>query len=188
MIWMWIISLPGLETGGGPIKMTETVVILGIILASLAGVTGIIHATKKDSLKALYSCYGDRFGIDPNLIRAIAIVESSEDPKAVNPSDPSYGLMQVLCQPNGRGGCANHLNINEWPPYSSEQLFDPEYNLLIAAQILKWNIRKYGLEKGVACYNCWESRYDPVRGPFRNQEYVTKVFAKYEQLKAGDDL
>jgi soluble lytic murein transglycosylase-like protein len=98
------------------------------------------------TLEDLYQCHGRQKGLDPMLLKAIAIVESSENPNAKNPADPSYGLMQLLCQPDGQGGCRNQLNVIGWPPSSVEQLYDPDYSLHIGAQILRWNIdRKRGL-------------------------------------------
>jgi len=134
------------------------------------------------TLDDLYEKHGREKGLDPMLLKAIAQVESSENPDAVNPADPSVGLMQVLCVPDGAGSCSNRLNVNDWPPQSRQQLFDPDFNLHIAAQILKWNIDTYGTLKGIAVYNSWSAHTDPREGPFQNQGYVDKVLSKYRAL------
>lgn len=135
-----------------------------------------------ETLDDLYRKHASKKGLDWKLVKAVAIVESNENPNAKNPADPSLGLMQVLCVPDGRGGCANNLNVRDWPPESAKRLYDPDYNLHIACQILRWNIDTYGLWKGVAVYNSWSARHDPANGPFRNQEYVNKVRREYNSI------
>ena len=134
------------------------------------------------SLNDLYKKHANRQGLDWLLLKAIAQVESNENPNAVNPADPSRGLMQILCVPDKSGGCANKFNILGWPPESEEALFDPDLNLSFGSQILAWNITRYGFLKGIAVYNSWSARNDPMDGPFRNQGYVDKVLSKYRGL------
>lgn len=55
-----------------------------------------------------------------------------------------------------------------------------EFNIRIGAQILAWNIRKYGMPKAVAVYNRWAERLSPVAGPFENQSYVAAVLGNYK--------
>jgi len=135
------------------------------------------------TLDDLYQRHGKQKGLDPMLLKAIAQVESSENPNAKNPADPSVGLMQVLCVPDGSGGCKNKFNIKGWPPDSEKALYDPDLSLHFGAQILKWNLDTYGMPKGIAVYNNWSARQDPQEGPFRNQGYVDKVLGKYYALR-----
>jgi len=132
----------------------------------------------------IYQQVGRTYGVSPRLLKAVARVESSERPNAVNPSDPSYGLMQVLCRGDGDGGCANALNVQGWPPVSKQELFDPRFNVQIGAQILQWNLDTYGFPKGVAVYNKWSARMES--SPFSNQGYVDKVLDAFESLGGGD--
>lgn len=136
-----------------------------------------INTMAEPLLDALYVKHGNEQGIDPMLLKAIARVESGENPKAVNPEDPSYGLMQIYYV-KGK----TDLNVADFPPDTYTKLYDPDYNLHIGAQILKWNINTYGLLKGIAIYNCWQSRFDPSSGPFTNQSYVDKVIKEYRKL------
>lgn len=138
---------------------------------------------KTMTLDDLYLEFGNRYGIDPLLIKAIASIESSENPNAVNPSDPSIGLMQILCIPDGKGGCKNKFNLPNWDRVKENDLFIPEINLQYGVQILKWNIDTYGFKRGIAVYNNWGARNDPEDGPFPNQSYVDKVLTKYNSLR-----
>jgi soluble lytic murein transglycosylase-like protein len=138
---------------------------------------------KGPSLNDLYKKHGRQKGVDWRLLKAIARVESSENPQAFNPNDPSIGLMQVLCRADESGKCTNKLNVQGWPPEDGTELFDPDYNLHIAAQILAWNIDQFGMPKGIAVYNAWKARHAPDEGPFPNQGYVDKVMREYEQTK-----
>jgi soluble lytic murein transglycosylase-like protein len=123
----------------------------------------------------IYKKYGEKYGVDWKLIKAIAQVESNENPQAVNPSDPSYGLMQILYP-------TSLPAVENWPPDSSSELMAPDYNVSIGSQILAWNLNAFGFPKGIAVYNSWSARNDPDNGPFQNQDYVNKVLAKYDAL------
>lgn len=140
------------------------------------------RAQLNGSIDSIFKLYGQKNDLDWKLLKAIATIESSLNASAVNPADPSYGLMQILCLPDGKGGCKNRFPaVNNWPPTSKAQLLDPEYNISVGAQILKWNIDTYGMRKGVAVYNSWAARYE--KEPFKNQRYVDKVFAEYRRLR-----
>jgi soluble lytic murein transglycosylase-like protein len=136
-----------------------------------------------NSLGALFDKWGGAYGVDPLLLRAIAMTESGLDMLAVNPSDPSYGLMQILCTPGPDGKCSNKFNIDGWPGITRAQLLDPDTNIRMGAQILAWNLRTYGMPRGIAVYNAWDQRHSPVNGPFKNQRYVDKVLAERERLR-----
>jgi len=88
----------------------------------------------KETLESLYIKHGINKGVDWKLLKAIATVESSENPNAKNPLDPSVGLMQILCVPDGTGGCKNRFNILDWPPISEQHLYDPDVSLHYASQ------------------------------------------------------
>lgn len=154
------------------------------IMVCIASIACILEAglAQKPGYDSLYKHHAKLVGLDWKLLKAIAITESSENPKAVNPSDPSYGLMQLLCTKSTVRTCGNFLYLQDWPPATKEQLFDPDYSLHIASQILSMNVKSYGLWKGVAVYNCWGARNDARTGPFRNQKYVDKVKKEYDTL------
>lgn len=163
------------------------------ILAALAGVTlGVLLMTKKAqadereaSLDALFQKWGAAYGVDPLLLKAHATIESGLDPSAINPADPSYGLMQVLCTKGPEGRCSNRFNIDGWSGMTATRLLDPDTNIKIATQIVRWNVDTFGMPRAVAVYNRWDQRNAPQAGPFANQRYVDKVLAEYRRL-GGD--
>lgn len=125
----------------------------------------------------LYQFYGFRYSVEPELIKAIAQVESGENFDAVNPYDPSYGIMQVLFTGS------NHFNIDGWQEVKAKGvdfLMQPHVNIKMGSQILAWNVKTYGKWKGVAVYNRWKSRNESE--PFTNQSYVNKVKRNYENI------
>lgn len=128
------------------------------------------------SIDDLFRKWGAVYGVDWQLLRAIAVTESRLNPDAVNTADKeSIGLMQVLCRPDGEGGCSNRLNVDGWSEATRKKLFDPRFNIRIGTQILAWNIRTYGMPKAIAVYNRWAERTSPVAGPFLNNLYVHAV-------------
>ncbi len=128
------------------------------------------------SIDDLFRKWGAVYGVEWRLLKAIADTESRLNPDAVNAADKeSIGLMQVLCRPDGAGGCSNRLNVDGWSEATREKLFDPRFNIRIGAQILAWNIRTYGMPRAIAVYNRWAERTSPVAGPFLNKLYVDAV-------------
>ena len=139
------------------------------------------YDTKYDGL---FKYYGDIHNLDWKLLKAIAITESSLNHQAKNPADPSFGLMQVLCANNGPDSpCRNKLNVEGWHLATPNNLMQPDFNVRIASQILAWNIKTYGKNKGIATYNNWDARYAQTNGPFPNQSYVEKVLRYYAELQ-----
>lgn len=137
-------------------------------------------AAEIPTLDDVFHKYGKLFGVDPWLLKAIALQESSLNILAVNKTDnESIGLMQILCKPDGQGGCSNRFNVSGWEDASREKLFEPDFNVYIGSQILAWNISQYGTKKGIAVYNNWSMRNALPEGPFSNQAYVDSVLRKY---------
>lgn len=102
------------------------------------------------------------------LIRAIIATESAWDPTAINPSDPSYGLMQVM--PHAAGGAGP-------PGVTGEQLLDPASNIRAGAAYLWTLMERYGrgsLSDVIAAYNAGRPRRGPD-GRYTNQRYVDEV-------------
>lgn len=132
--------------------------------------------------------------VDPDLLRAIAYVESSMRADAVRwnpPNDVSVGLMQILCTPPAGVSqgqdyvCQNRFDFADQWPTTYTALFDSELNVDIGAQILAYNIRKFGpgIWRGVAVYNNYAARHASPNGPFPNDLYVNRVKARFNFLK-----
>lgn len=155
----------------------------GLLLAAGSAFAAPGKKNPMSTLDDIYKKHGAAFGVDWRLLKAHAQVESGENAGAVNKADnESLGLMQVLCRPDGKGGCANRLNVEGWRETTRARLLDADWNVYIGAQILAWNIRTFGLPKGIAVYNAWDQRNAPSAGPFKNQAYVDKVRAKARAL------
>lgn len=133
--------------------------------------------------EGLFKKYAERHRVPWQILSAIAFVESSYRREAVNYNDnESIGLMQVLCKPDGNGGCSNDFPaVIDWNITNRKKLLEPDWNVHIGSQILGWNIQQYGLEKGIAVYNAWNQRLK-VGPPFSNQNYVDKVLEKAKEL------
>lgn len=153
---------------------------LGILLYTLKNVdreisqevTELKYSRKFDPL---YIEIGKFYDIDPELLKAHAIVESGENPLAEGPTN-DYGLMQIVYP-------QKLTSVVNWYQASKEKLLnDVKYNIDVAAQIMKWNHTKFPFEKAIAIYNNWGARNDPDMGPFRNQDYVDKVLHVYSSL------
>lgn len=141
-------------------------------------------ASQNRSYDAIFQKHARDYNIDWRLLKAIAMQESSLNPRAVNKADPSYGLMQVLCTENdGDPFCDNVFNLPGWGKVTKEKLLDPDTNIAYGAQIFAWNLRTYGsVEKALAVYNSWDQRNAPQRGPFKNQHYVDGVLGYFREL------
>lgn len=142
-----------------------------------------------------------KYSIDPNLITAFCMIESSANAYAVryepaykyllNPADyakslglslatetvlqmMSWGPMQIM------GGVARELGFNG--PLT--QLTDPELALNLSCKHYLKFFAKYGsMQDAVSAYNQGSPRKDS-NGKYINQDYVNKVMTKYKQLGA----
>lgn len=104
-----------------------------------------------------------QYGVDANLIRAFISQESQWNPGAINPSDPSYGLMQIL---QGSRGW--------YPDYTPEQLLDPATNITLGVQIVRTLVNQYGdTSVAISVYNEGAGRY--AQSGIINQPYVDAV-------------
>lgn len=103
-------------------------------------------------------------GLDQKALSALCFVESSHNPKAINPDDgstPSIGLCQVK------------YRTAQWLGFTGEahDLKDPFINAMYAAKYLRYQLDRYNdFERALAAYNAGHSKY-----PGYNQRYVNKV-------------
>lgn len=130
-------------------------------------------------LEWLMADKADQYGVDRALVKAIARAESNFNPRAKNPEDPSYGLMQItpmLAQDFG-------LVKDYRNPTSSEieRLYDLENNLYVGCSQLAHltRIRTFGV--AVQMYNVGQAGY--MNGA-RNYDYLNKVRSHYEKYRS----
>ena len=89
--------------------------------------------------------YASQFGVQPYVIQAIILTESSGNPNAKGPTG-DYGLMQITLP------TARRLGFTGTP----EELFDPETNIRLGVKLLA-DIRAHGateLAEMYSVYNC----------------------------------
>jgi len=115
----------------------------------------------------LFTEYGTLFGVPPNLLWAIAKVESNFNPNSVAKNKngtKDIGLMQINTV---------HLDrLKRDYGIDANLLFDVRINIAVGAQILSKCIRKHGYtEKGINCYN----------GKTVNNPYAKKVMHAMSQ-------
>jgi len=128
--------------------------------ASLQG-TGALNGVPYGDL---FVKAGDRYGVSPKLLAAVAKVESGYDPQAVSKAG-AQGLMQLM------PSTARGLGV--------KNSFDPEQAINGGAKLLARNLREFkSLPLALAAYNAGGGAVHRYGGipPFREtQAYVPKV-------------
>jgi len=112
----------------------------------------------------LFDRIGREFDVPPNLLRAIARVESSFNPKAVNSTTLDYGLMQI-----------NKVTASRYGITDTNELFDPEKCVRLAARILsdmRRNLRVSGRFSSIT----WAIAYNV--GPDLSPWHVGSVYGQ----------
>ena len=125
---------------------------------------------------AAISRSADAANVRPELVRAVIVVESGFNPRAISRRG-AIGLMQLLPSTARRYGAFN--------------AFDPEQNILAGAHYLAALITRYGadrLELVLAAYNAGENAVERYGGripPFKEtRAYVPNVLRMYHALRA----
>ena len=122
-------------------------------------------------LRALATAAARRHGLDPELVLAVANVESGLKPGAVSPKGAS-GLMQLM------------------PPTAREMgvtdIFDPVQNLDGGTRYLREMLARYDgdLKRALAAYNAGPGAVDKYKGvpPYRETlAYVRRVLERYQK-------
>ncbi len=122
-------------------------------------------------VQTMINVISQEVGFDhPEVAFAIAQVESALNARAVNPSDPSYGLMGLQL-PTARA-----YNPAVQRP---EDLFDPENNIRAGVGFLLDLENKYADREGwegiIQMYNLGETRY---HAGLRSPQYLERVKAR----------
>lgn len=130
--------------------------ILGLLFA------GAVNATD------CFEKHAKHFGVDADLLRSIALVESSGNPKAVgkNPGSEDLGLMQI-----------NSSWIKKKGTSRQELLHNACLNLKLGAEILSDNLKRFGNPwEAVGAYNASCSRLKGEDCRKARQNYAWKVY------------
>jgi len=124
-------------------------------------------------LDAIFEAAGRRYNLSPNLLKAVAKVESNFRSNVVSHAG-AMGIMQLM------PGTANYLGVTD--------PFDPEQNIMGGARYLREMLDRFGGDLSVAlsAYNAGPGRVSKNGGevvPF-TQNYVSKVLRNF----SGGDI
>ena len=132
------------------------------------------------SLTAQATCWDEAaryFNLDPQLLNAIAQVESGMNPEAINVNtNGSYdvGLMQINSTHLAR---LRKLGVDE-----ITLMRDPCVSVLVGASILSEMVQTYGYTwEAIGAYNAGTS----VSRHSLRMRYAWKVWQRYQRLKGG---
>lgn len=147
---------------------------VGIVVFLFSQRVSAFQIGETSQILAKITLKAESWGVEPALVKAIVKVESNFNPKAKNPLDPSYGLMQItpiLAQDYGR--------VKDWRnPTNAEinMLYEPDWNLDIGCQFLSKLTKKYTFDQAIQMYNVGEYGYN---SGVRNFDYLSKVKVQY---------
>ena len=134
-----------------------------------------VHAQLSDASTA--------YGVDLNLIKAVAASESAFNPNAVSPKG-AVGLMQVM------PATARQYGVMAEPGATvARKLTNPELNIHTGTKYLSYLLRLYGgrVELALAAYNAGEGAVlkagNQIPDYKETQDYVRKVLAVYKVLQ-----
>jgi soluble lytic murein transglycosylase-like protein len=132
-----------------------------------------------DTVDAIIAENAKRYGVDPALIRAFIKVESNFNPNAVNPSDPSYGLMQIMPILAEDYGI-----VRDWRNVTGAEIAMiklPSTNVRIGTWHIARLLNHYPFDEAVQMYNVGETGYKNGK---RASEYLAKITRCYNEYKS----
>lgn len=132
---------------------------------------------RNNDLDELFNFYADKYGLDPNLAKAVAKAESGFNPKVVS-SAGAQGIMQLM------PGTAKALGVTD--------PFDLEQNISGGVRYLRGMLDKFGgnTQLALAAYNSGPGNVEKYGGipPFKEtKNYVNRVQQYYQQMKQREE-
>lgn len=150
------------------------VLVIGVLLSKRIGSIGQDIILPRVDVQERIIYHAKKWGLEVALVKAVAKVESNFNPRAKNPADPSYGLMQITpILAFDYGLIKNYKNPSD---LEIELIFDINNNLSVACDFLN-RLRKYPFKQQIMSYNLGETGYINGR---RNYDYYNKVRGYYE--------
>ena len=120
---------------------------------------------------------GARYNIEPELLRAIAIIESNNNPQAINKNhngNVDVGLMQVNSQ--------HFASLSQFRISQKDLLTNPCQSVMVGAWILAGMVQQFGYTwDAVGAYNAGTANTPKHRA--RRHHYIAKVAPQYFRLK-----
>ncbi len=137
----------------------------------------IMASTKKektDEYQSIIHTAATAYAVDPNLIKAIIMTESSGNPKAVSYAG-AKGLMQLM------PATAKELGVKD--------CFNPEHNINGGVKYFKKLLDRFGgdVQLALAAYNAGSRKVLQYKGvpPFKaTKKYIKKVDQYYQRYKS----
>ena len=149
----------------------------GITTACLTSNQLPLKTAKRESIfQSIILEASKRHKIDPDLVKAIIMVESGYDPMAISKKG-AVGLMQIM------PATADALGV--------EDLFDPAHNVNAGVSYFKKLLNQFGgdLKLALAAYNAGSRKVREYKGipPYgATRHYVKKVFEYYQYYQGRD--
>ncbi len=140
----------------------------------IAALLSLFAAALHPAFADCFEIHGQNIGVSPDLLRAIAITESSGNPAAVAGPKGSQdlGLMQI-----------NSQWLSKWNLSKQELLNNACLNIEVGARILKDNLSRYDNPwEAVGAYNAGCSRLKGQACLEARQKYAWKVFKNLQSL------
>lgn len=118
------------------------------------------------------------WGVDQAIIKAVIRQESNFNAEAINPNDPSYGIMQVgLMVAQDYGFVRDYKNPSE---FEIAELLQVQNNINAGTRRLSTLLAKYPFETAVQMYNVGEAGFN--KG-YRATQYLANVKRFYNEYK-----
>jgi len=158
-------------------KMLYLILILGAVACfAVASKKGVFGSKLTPELESLIISKAKEWKLSPALVKAHAKVESNFNPAAKNPSDPSYGLLQITPRLAYDYGLITHYrNLTQ---HEIDRIMDPKNNLNVACWFIRKLRIKYSFDVTIQMYNVGEAGYN--KG-VRNLTYLEKVKGYYHE-------
>lgn len=163
--------------------MGAILIVVGGLLAALVAWPKKAYAspatgkTPLNSIDSLIKENSTRYGVPTALIKAVIKTESDFNPEAVNPKDPSYGLMQIMPILAEDFGI-----VRDWRNVTDAEVAMiklPSKNIQIGTWFLSKLLKKYPMEIAVQMYNVGEAGYNSGKRASAYLEKVTRYYNDY---------
>lgn len=165
---------PQAATSADTSTVTDTSAVSGSSATTVSGTASSGGVSCPENLETYFKKASETYGVDINLLKAIAKQESNFNPSATS-SAGAMGVMQLM------PSTAKGLGVSN--------AYDAQENIMGGAKLMAQNLKKYNgdISLALAAYNAGGGNVDKYGGipPFKEtQNYVKKVLSYYQNSKA----